>query len=70
MTGRVRRVCAVLLALALGGALFAPAPATAAKGHRCRTSRPACGIGAEQLCICPSRGSSDAKCRWECGVLG
>jgi hypothetical protein len=60
----------VLAAALLAGASTAH-DARAEHGSRCRgKSTPSCGLGAEPLCLCPSRQASDSECRYVCGVLG
>jgi hypothetical protein len=67
----MRYLFAVCLASLIGASLFAARSADAgASGMRCHEKpRIVCGAGADRLCICPSRQSSDRDCRWLCGVV-
>ena len=66
---KTKTVMAVLTAVVVMLAAF-PGAAPAASGSRCRASKPGCAIGAEPICLCPSRQASDGECKWVCGVLG
>lgn len=66
---RTRTIFAALAAVVVALLAF-PGSSGAAGGSRCRTSRPGCGVGAEPICLCPSKQASDSECRWICGALG